>query len=139
MPKQSPTTKERSGTQRLGAVLRQLRLQRGVTTTYLVKTTGLSRSYLSYLEQGHFSEVGLDKFARLIAAMGLSADQVLEEAGYVPPSQEELPEPVAYLRKRYHLSPNSLEMATAFLEFLAARDRRNQRQHDPKPSKASEQ
>jgi hypothetical protein len=68
----------------------------------------------------------VDKFARLIQAMKLSADQVLAEAGYLParPKGPQLPDPETYLRLHYKLSPAKLEIATSFLEFLARKNRR---------------
>lgn len=89
--------------------------------------TGLSRSYLNYLEHGRFKEVGVDKFARLVMAMKLSADQVLAEAGYLTKKPNALPDPESYLRSQYKLSPANLAVAMRFLEFLA-----DGKKHKPK-------
>lgn len=125
MPR-SARTKQSPGTKQLGATLRRLRTERGIQATQLVKETGLSRSYLAYLESGRFTEVGLEKFTRLLRAMDLSADQVLQRAGYLPtkatgalPSTEDL------LRTRYKLPPAKLKLAIDFLEFLARREARS--------------
>lgn len=122
MPR-SARTKQAPGTKQLGATLRKLRTERGIPATKLVAETGLSRSYLAYLESGRFTEVGLEKFTRLIQAMDLSADQVLRLAGYLPPKPEGLePSIQNVLRSRYKLTPTKLQMAIEFLEFLARRD-----------------
>ena len=42
---------------RLGAAIRALREQRGISAGSLAKQAGLSRSYLNYLETGKFAEV----------------------------------------------------------------------------------
>jgi len=103
-----------------------LRLERGIPATELVKQTGLSRSYLAYLESGRFTEVGLEKFTRLIRAMDLSADQVLRLAGYLPSKSSEATPPVAdLLRTHYKLPPAKLQLAIDFLEFLGRRERRS--------------
>ncbi len=110
-------------TQRLGLVLRRLREEQGVSAAGLAKQTGLSRSYVTYLESGKFAEVGLDKFSRIVQVLGLSADRVLREAGYLPATKEGLPDPRSYLRAAFGLSPKGGEQALAFLEFLASRER----------------
>lgn len=113
---------EQTKIQRLGAVVRALREERGMSAPRLAKESGLSRAYLNYLETGKFSEVGLDKFSRVIAALGLSADQVLREAGFLPAGAEGFPVPHTYLATQYNLSPVSVDHAVAFLEFLASRE-----------------
>ncbi len=129
MSKRSPTTKKRQGTERLGPVFHRLRTERSLTTTSLAKETGLPQSYLSYLERGRFQDIGVDKFARLIQALKVSADHVLAEAGYLAtdPKGPKLPDPETYLRLQYKLTPAKLAMATNYLEFLARQDRRRLR------------
>lgn len=124
MPR-SARTKQAPGTKQLGATLRKLRTERGISATKLVAETGLSRSYLAYLESGRFTEVGLEKFTRLIRAMNLSADDVLREARYLPPkSSQSTLEIEEVLRSRYKLTPAKLQQAIEFLEFLARRENR---------------
>lgn len=103
-------------------MIRSLREERGISAPSLAKQAGLSRAYLNYLETGKFSEVGLDKFSRIVAALDLSADQVLREAGFLPTGAEGLPVPHTYLATQYGLSPTSAEHAVAYLEFLASRE-----------------
>ncbi|MGH3442623.1 MAG: helix-turn-helix domain-containing protein [Nitriliruptorales bacterium] len=124
MPKRTRITKQRAGTERLGPVLHRLRTERSISASELSEETGLSRSYLSYLERGRFADVGIDKFARLIQAMRVSADKVLAEAGYLPQMKENLPNPKTYLVNQYKLSGTNLQTAIKFLEFLARAEKR---------------
>jgi transcriptional regulator with XRE-family HTH domain len=119
------TTKSQS-TERLGPVLHRLRTERRIQASELSKETGLSRSYLSHLESGHFSEIGVKKFARLIQALKVDADQVLAEAGFLSahPKAAKLPDPETYLRLRYKLPADKLALATDFLEMLSRQERR---------------
>ncbi len=113
---------EQSKAKRLGAALRTLREERGISAASLAKQAGLSRSYLNYLEAGKFAEVGLDKFSRVVAALDLSADRVLRDAGYLPHGPEGLPDARSFLATHYGLSATGIEQALAFLEFLATRE-----------------
>jgi len=121
-PRKGTEASEQSKAQRLGAVLRTVRETRGMSAASLAKQAGLSRSYLNYLETGKFAEVGLDKFTRVIAALDLSADRVLRDAGYLPQGPEGLPDARSYLATHYNFSPTRIEQALAFLEFLASRE-----------------
>jgi XRE family transcriptional regulator, master regulator for biofilm formation len=124
MPR-SLRSKQAPGTKRLGATLRKLRTERGMTATQLVKETGLSRSYLAYLETGRFTEIGLEKFTRLISAMDLSADEVLRLAGYLPAKSRRATPVADVLRSRYKLAPDKLQMVVDLLEFLGRREHRS--------------
>lgn len=110
----------------LGEVLARRRKELGLSASSVARDAGLSRSYLSYVENGHFGEIGIDKLARILSVLGASADVVLEEAEYLPATRDGLPEPKAYLAKVYGLSPEQLDQAIAFLDFLA------EREHSPK-------
>jgi len=116
-----PQTRRRTATaaERLGPVFLKLRTERGIRAWKLCAETGLTRSYLNYLERGRFKDIGVERFVRLLLAMKLSADQVLGEIGYLPHSNPKLPEPEDYLRMKYKLSPSDAQMAAMFLEFLA--------------------
>jgi len=120
--KKSLNSPGKARAERLGALLRSKREEAGVGPVELTKRSGVNRSYLAYLEQGRFSEVGLDKFSRIVTALGLSADQVLQEAGYLPRADWTLPDAKTYLRERYGLPQKAQEQAMAFLEFLASRE-----------------
>lgn len=113
------TTEDSEKAKRLGAILRRKREEAGIGPVALVKISGVSRSYLAYLEQGKFAEVGLDKFSRIVKALGLSTDEVLAEAGYLPKTDRTLPEPTDYLRQRFGLTSQATEQAISFLEYLS--------------------
>jgi len=117
-------SKKEPNSKRLGALLRRKREEAGMGPVELARKSKVSRSYLNYLEQGRFAEVGLDKFSRIIQALGLSADQVLQEAGYLPLSDWTMPEPRIYLRERLGLPRQAQDQAIAYLEFLGDRSSR---------------
>lgn len=137
MPRRSKMTKHQGGTDRLGPVLHRLRTERSIPASRLSRETGLSPSYLNYLERGRFGDVGIEKFARLVRAMQLSADQVLAEAGYLPRvAQKKQPDLPTYLRAQYKLSPANLELAVQFIQFLSQPKRqRRDRQAEKEPRK----
>lgn len=125
---------EQSKAKRLGATIRTLREERGMSAANLAKQAGLSRSYLNYLETGKFTEVGLDKFTRVVAVLNLSADRVLRDAGYLPQGPEGLPDPGSYLATQYDLQPEGVAQALAFLEFLASREQQSKTTKKPRRS-----
>jgi transcriptional regulator with XRE-family HTH domain len=127
MPR-SARSKQAPGTKQLGATLRKLRMERGIPATDLVKETGLSRSYLAYLESGRFTEIGLEKFTRLLQAMDLSADEVLGQAGYLTTPRRKTADVEETLRSRYKLSPAKLQQALDFLDFLSHREAKSRSQ-----------
>lgn len=129
MPSSKKTNQKRDPAQlakRLGEVLASHRKELGLSASSVARDAGLSRSYLSYVENGKFGEIGIDKLSRVLSVLGTSADAVLEEAGYLPAGRDGLPEPKAYLAKVYGLSAGQLDQATAFLDFLA------EGEHSPK-------
>lgn len=112
---------------RLGEVLARLRKEQSLSAAAVARDAGLSRSYLSYVENGKFGEIGIDKLTRLISVLGVSADAVLQEAGYLQSQPQGFPDPKAYLSTVYGLSPSEIEHATAFLDFLAEREHSSKR------------
>lgn len=125
MSRPSRISRTRPTTKQLGPILHRLRTERGIPSIRLSKETGLSPSYLNYVETGHFKDIGLEKFVRLIQALRVSADEILAKAGYLAQTAKtDLPEPQDYLRERYRLSPAQLEVATDFLDYLARKARR---------------
>lgn len=126
MAQRSPAPKHRRRSEQLGPVLHRLRTERSIPASTLSKETGLSRSYLSHLESGHFSEIGVKRFARLIQALKVDADQVLAEAGFLTarPKAPKLPDPATYLRLHYKLPAEKLELAMNFLDLLSRKERR---------------
>jgi transcriptional regulator with XRE-family HTH domain len=99
----------------------------------VAQAAGLSHSYLSHLESGKYGDIGLEKFLRLIKAMHVSLDEVLQEAGLLNRRALNLPDPETYLTSQYKLSPESLTMAVEFLNYLASRDKKAARQSTTSP------
>ncbi len=112
---------------RLGEILRRLRQEQGLSTYQLAEATGLHRSRVTYLEAGTQGEIGLEKFARMIAILGASADQVLREAGFLPAKSTGRAERKTLLVELLGLSPGDSEEALTFLGFLDARARSKRR------------
>jgi transcriptional regulator with XRE-family HTH domain len=103
----------------LGALIRARRRAAGLTAAEVADAAGLSRSYLSYLETGHFAEIGVEKLSRVLRTLDLSADEVLAEAGYLPAKPARvLPEPADYLRKTFGLSTKNIKTALGMLQVL---------------------
>lgn len=124
----------RSGTTRahatrtLGQVIREARIERGLSVQELARRSEIARSYLYRVEEDSFGSVQVDTFCRLIETLHLSADWVLGEIGFLPPvPKSPLPQAEDYLRERYKLSPEDLAQAIDFIEFLVNRARRLKR------------
>ncbi len=117
---------------RLGEILRRLRQEQGLSTYQLAEATGLHRSRITYLEAGIQGEIGLEKFSRLIAVLGASADQVLREAGFLPAKSTRLAERRTVLVEHFGLSPRDAEETLTFLGFLEGRAKTQKRVRRPK-------
>lgn len=116
------TTTPPASATRLGEIIRRERLRRAVPALHLAKKAGVGRSYISYLESGGFQQVRVDKLLRILQALDLGIEEILEEAGYLPAKERTLPEPAAYLRQRYRLPESSIQQAISFLDYLVSRE-----------------
>jgi len=67
--------------QLLGRYLRDLRLNRDWSIDDLVRISGLSRTYLYYLESGRYKSP-LGTLAKLAAVFGMPLCELLEASGY---------------------------------------------------------
>lgn len=67
----------------------KLRTERKIATSQLTKETGLDPSHV-HLERRRFNDIGIEKFARLVHALSISADQVLAQMGLVSPTRHYL-------------------------------------------------
>jgi transcriptional regulator with XRE-family HTH domain len=107
----------------LGRLIRARREQLGLGTAAFAQQAGIARSHLWYIEDGTIEHVKLDKFCQIAAALHIPPDELLRQAGYIPPAPTSpLLEPDEYLRQRYHLSPEGVRQAVEYLEFLAQRE-----------------
>ncbi len=79
------------------------------------------------MESGIQGEIGLEKFARMIAVLGASAEQVLREAGFLPAKPTGRAERKTVLVEHLGLSQRDAEEALTFLGFLDARARTKRR------------
>lgn len=112
----------------IGAVIRVKRQERGLSASELARRANLALSYLSHLEHGDYFDIRLDKLARILEVLDLSADEVLQEAGYLPVKpRAPLPGLDVYLRMKLKLSPEDMVQALGFLDFLTTRAKRQRR------------
>lgn len=121
MPRPSPATARTRKRQKLGDAVRLGRQQLGLTQLELSRQTGLSKSYVSYLEAGQYEEIGVAKFALLVEALNISADQLLTQAGYLDRPAPARPEPRRYLATEFQLEPDQVRAALDYLAFLRTR------------------
>jgi transcriptional regulator with XRE-family HTH domain len=118
MPKPSPAVHKVKLSQRLGKVVKKGRQEFGMSQPGLAKKTGLSRSYISYLESGKFEEIGIAKFALIADALEISADQLLADAGYFKRPKPTLPGATRYLTTKFGLDQSQVTSALQYLAFL---------------------
>ena len=111
---------------RLGAALRQARREKGLTLDALSRETGLSKSYLSYLEGGKYAGIGIDRFCLLVTALGARAEDLLGQAGYLPAGQVRRASLRAALREHLGLPERELDQAMSYLRYLSKESRGEQ-------------
>lgn len=107
-------TKEQ--TKKLGALIQQARLRRGLTLRGLAEQTSLSAMWISGVEAGRFAQPAADRLARLSEALNIAParlDRVT--AGTMSAS---LPAARTYFRSKYHLSPEQTAQVEAYIERL---------------------
>ena len=118
MPKPSPAVRALKLSRRLGEVVKKGRQELDLSQPDLAKKTGLSRSYISYLESGKYEEIGIAKLALLAAALEMSADQILADAGYIKRPTPTLPGATRYLATKFGLDQSQVASALQYLAFL---------------------
>jgi transcriptional regulator with XRE-family HTH domain len=117
---------KQSNQDQLGRAIKKLRQDLGISASDLARASGLSRSYISYLENGRFKDIGIDKFARIASALEISADQLVIAAGYLPASRETVDVRLT-LRRQLGLTGKPMEQAMDFLRFLTDHKRQSLR------------
>ena len=60
-----------------GDVLKQLRLEKGLTLEKVSNIVGVGKSTVRKWETGYISNMGVDKLVKLAAALGVSVDYIL--------------------------------------------------------------
>jgi len=123
MPKPSPAVRKVKLSQRLGEVVKKGRQELDLSQPGLAKKTGLSRSYISYLESGKFEEIGIAKLALIADALEMSADQLLADAGYIKRPKPTLPGATRYLTTKFGLDQSQVTSALQYLAFLQSQKR----------------
>jgi transcriptional regulator with XRE-family HTH domain len=118
MPKPSPAVRKVKLSQRLGEVVRKGRQEIGLSQPGLARKTGLSRSYISYLESGKYEEIGIAKLALIAEALEVSADQLLADAGYIKGPKSTLPGARRFLATKFGLDQSEVTSALQYLAFL---------------------
>ena len=118
MPKPSPAVRDLKLSQRLGEVVKKGRQELDLSQPGLAKKTGLSRSYISYLESGKYQEIGIAKLALIADALEISADQLLADAGYFKRPKPTLPGATRYLATKFGLDQSQVTSALHYLAFL---------------------
>ncbi len=116
----------------LGAYLKALRKQRGLSLGKVAMETGFSRSYVFYVEGGH--KRGNPDFLRVLAEFHqLDPEDLFIKAGYLPgPLSEAAEERLRRVSRRYHtifldyleeLNAHGRSELIQYLEFLHSKER----------------
>jgi transcriptional regulator with XRE-family HTH domain len=92
---------ERAYMHELGARVRTLREERGLTQQALAQAAGIATDMVSRLENGHYSSPGLRTLVRLAAGMGTQVAAMLPDL----PSATRSAELSARPRSAYHRGP----------------------------------
>jgi transcriptional regulator with XRE-family HTH domain len=78
-PRATRSLRERAYMVELGARLRTLREERGLTQQVLAQSAGIATDMVSRLENGHYSSPGLRTLVRIAEGMGVSVAALLPD------------------------------------------------------------
>jgi transcriptional regulator with XRE-family HTH domain len=90
----------------------------GLSQPELARRTGLSKSYVNYLEAGKYDEIGIGKFVLLVKALDISADDLLGRAGLLEPSNGPTPKGSRILATQFGLDALQTKSALDYLKYL---------------------
>lgn len=113
----------------LGAHLKRLRSERGLSLAQVAAGTKVSESYLYYLEAGQRQKPHPEFLHRLATFYGVLVEDLYAAAGYTP--ADELPELGVYLRAKYGLSDDDARQLENYKDFLTERDDDQDRPKQP--------
>ena len=102
----------------LGAKIKELRDRRGLTQDELALLAGLSKSYISLLENGERGEkANLEMIHKVARALKVSSEELLMAGGYIKVSKLD---DTAYVAETYRSLPaGKRKMVDAFLTWVA--------------------
>lgn len=81
--RRNQTTRESRTPTALGAWVRNVRTEQGLSQRGLADRAGLSRSYLCDIERGRGTQPSMETLDKLSAALGLSRNELLRAAGMI--------------------------------------------------------
>lgn len=97
----------------LGALIREIREERGLGVRQLAEGCGVSAPTISRIENGLIAEPSPAKLQAIAEALEVSIDDLYAAAGYTVPAG--LPTMKLYLRAKYDVSPRvASELETYF-------------------------
>lgn len=106
-----------TGSGPLGNLIRTKREAAGLTLTQLASELGMSRPYLSRLEQGKYAHPSARALTHIVNRLDISVEDVYALTGYMLPM--DLPGFGPYLRAKYAEWPEAaLHELETFYEFL---------------------
>jgi len=115
----------------LGAYLKKLRTDRGLSLADVAERLEFDPSYLFRLESGASRKPHPDYLHRLAHFYGVLVEDLYALAGYTPAT--ELPELPTYLRTKYGLTEEAIRELSDFKDFLTERAA-DERTPPPKPA-----
>lgn len=110
--------------QKLGAYLKQLRLDKNLTIRQLEKKSGVSNAYISQLENGKRGLPTPDVLKKLHEPLGVGYDELMEKAGYISAEtrMELLPETIQTMKTYEVLNELISNAAEIFVSSVTDED-----------------
>ncbi len=102
----------------LGTVLRQLRIQAGLSMYQLAQRAGLNRSTLMRIEDGTFAQPSVETLNALAHALEIEPEELYDAIWQ--DSGQPLPSPAIYFRSKYQLSDRQIAELESTLKRIAA-------------------
>lgn len=90
----------------LGRMLREARKRKGLSLRAVQEATGISFSWITRTEHGHYSRPSPERLTRLAEALGIDV-RAMDGATNGEMSGR-LPQPSTYFRAKYQLSPEEI-------------------------------
>ena len=93
----------------LGAYLKSLRLDLGLSLRQASKLASISPAHLCKIEQGNnFNSIGLDVLLKLSRVYKIPISVILHKGGLISEIEDNLPPLASYLRHKYQLNPQAV-------------------------------